>query len=107
MSKNISFLRKIVKTNYGVNTSISEEMFKNLGINTRIAPNSLKRRKEAEINKKLSNKVTGKKLKDKIKATFSFLIRNKTYKGTRHKLQLPVRGQRTHTNAKTKKKFKY
>jgi ribosomal protein S13 len=35
-----------------------------------------------------------------------FLSKIKTYKGVRHKLGYPVRGQRTHTNAKTKK-FKF
>ncbi len=30
----------------------------------------------------------------------------KTYKGIRHRKGLPVRGQRTHTNAKTRKKSK-
>ncbi len=31
----------------------------------------------------------------------------KTYRGIRHRKGLPVRGQRTHTNAKTVKKQKY
>jgi small subunit ribosomal protein S13 len=33
-------------------------------------------------------------------------LRIRSYKGTRHKNSLPVRGQRTHTNAQTQKKFK-
>lgn len=36
----------------------------------------------------------------------SFLVDLKSYSGVRHKKNLPVRGQRTHTNAKTKKKLK-
>lgn len=35
-----------------------------------------------------------------------FLKENKSYRGIRHKIRLPVRGQRTHTNAKTRKKKK-
>lgn len=35
-----------------------------------------------------------------------FLKDNKSYRGIRHKIRLPVRGQRTHTNAKTRKKKK-
>jgi small subunit ribosomal protein S13 len=31
----------------------------------------------------------------------------KTYRGIRHRKGLPVRGQRTHTNAKTVKKQRY
>lgn len=35
------------------------------------------------------------------------LIKLKTYRGTRHKMKLPSHGQRTHTNGKTKQKFRY
>jgi small subunit ribosomal protein S13 len=45
-------------------------------------------------------------LKKKIDDTKKKLINLKLYKGFRHKDGLPVRGQRTHTNAKTQKKFK-
>lgn len=34
------------------------------------------------------------------------LILIKNYRGSRHLLKLPVRGQRTHSNAHTQKKFK-
>lgn len=34
------------------------------------------------------------------------LIEAKTYRGRRHELGLPARGQRTHTNAQTARKFK-
>lgn len=33
-----------------------------------------------------------------------FLQDNKSYRGIRHRIKLPVRGQRTHTNAKTRRK---
>ncbi len=35
-----------------------------------------------------------------------FLKEIRSYRGVRHKARLPVRGQRTHTNAKTTKKKK-
>jgi ribosomal protein S13 len=35
----------------------------------------------------------------------NFLLTN-SYRGLRHKLNMPVRGQRTHTNAKTRRKRK-
>ena len=43
-------------------------------------------------------------LKNEIKGRINFLLEQKTYKGVRHKLKYPVRGQRTRTNAKTTKK---
>jgi small subunit ribosomal protein S13 len=104
-NKKVTFLENFVLKNFGVNISISVEIFKSLGINSRINPNNLKRKKQAEINKKFSQITTGKKLKDKIKTAYTFLFQNKTYKGIRHKLKYPARGQRTHTNAKTKKKL--
>jgi ribosomal protein S13 len=36
--------------------------------------------------------------------TLKFLVANKSYRGNRHEYRFPVRGQRTHTNAKTAKK---
>lgn len=39
--------------------------------------------------------------------SINFLKKIKNYRGLRHKYFLPVRGQRTHTNAKTCKKKKF
>ena len=47
-----------------------------------------------------------KNLKGKTYEFIEFLIKTRTYKGVRHKLKYPARGQRTHTNAKTSKKKK-
>ena len=41
------------------------------------------------------------------KQNVRFLVELNTYKGIRHKDSLPVRGQRTRTNSKTKKKNKF
>nr|YP_010041742.1 ribosomal protein S13 [Cyanophora sudae]QPB15074.1 ribosomal protein S13 [Cyanophora sudae] len=46
-------------------------------------------------------------LQNQIKSNFKRLVQISSYKGIRHTLKLPVRGQRTHTNAKTKKLIKY
>nr|AIU44683.1 ribosomal protein S13 [Cyanophora paradoxa] len=46
-------------------------------------------------------------LQNQIKANFKNLVQISSYRGIRHTLKLPVRGQRTHTNSKTKKKIKY
>jgi small subunit ribosomal protein S13 len=44
-------------------------------------------------------------LKTKIRRVVNFYVKLKNYKGIRHNLGYPVRGQRTHTNAKTRKKI--
>lgn len=42
-------------------------------------------------------------LKSKIKKNIQHLVEIKCYRGLRHIKRLPVRGQRTHTNARTRK----
>jgi small subunit ribosomal protein S13 len=106
-NKNTSFLKKFISNNLGVGQSTGRNLFKTLGLNVRIVSNIIKEKQINEVNKKVQIKPLGKKLKDNIINSINFLSKNKTYKGIRHKLKYPVRGQRTHTNAKTKKKFKY
>jgi small subunit ribosomal protein S13 len=53
-----------------------------------------------------NNLIVGDELKRQIREDILKLIDAKTYRGTRHALGLPVRGQRTHTNANTARKFK-
>lgn len=48
----------------------------------------------------------GDELKRSIRDDIMRLIEAKTYRGKRHSLALPVRGQNTGTNAKTARKFK-
>ena len=55
----------------------------------------------------LKNIILGKKLYTSVKENLEFLSKIKTYRGLRHKFKYPSRGQRTHTNAKTKQKFKF
>jgi small subunit ribosomal protein S13 len=53
-----------------------------------------------------NNLVVGDELKRAIREDILKLIDAKTYRGARHVAGLPVRGQRTHTNASTAGKFK-
>jgi len=47
------------------------------------------------------------KFKARIKKRLYFFWNIKLYRGIRHMLRLPARGQRTHTNGRTKRKFKF
>ena len=102
-----SFLKILTENNYGIGLKTGNVFFKKLGLNSRINPKTFKRKQINEINKRSQSTLSGKKLKENKKNIILFLSKNKTYKGIRHKLKYPARGQRTHTNAKTKKKFKY
>jgi len=89
---------------FGVDEKIKKSFFKKFGLNSRLAPNVLTVKQKQKLNWFLTKFTTGKKLKERIKNCISFVINNKSYKGTRHKFYYPTRGQRTHTNAKTRKK---
>lgn len=43
--------------------------------------------------------------KTRLGISLSRLVKTKSYRGQRHKLRLPVRGQRTHTNSKTQRRL--
>jgi len=92
---------------YGINKFQSKKICKNIGINPQITLNKLKNnhvnRIIIYINKNLKVEQLLKKSKiDKLNE----LLEIKSNRGIRQNLGLPVRGQRTHTNAKTSKKLK-
>lgn len=52
-----------------------------------------------------NNYVVQQDLKKEVQENIQRLVRIKSYRGLRHLENLPVRGQRTHTNARTQKKL--
>ena len=99
------FVNKKLKVK-GLGKSRSTNISLNVGLNTRTNPKILKLKQYTKVEKQIKTLETGKKLINSKIENINFLLKNKTYKGVRHKLRYPVRGQRTHTNAKTKKKIK-
>ena len=91
----------------GINKPKIKSFYNYIGLNSRISAVKFKRRQLSTLNQKITKIETGKKLKEKIKNIINFSIKIRTYKGMRHKLRYPTRGQRTHTNAKTRRKFKH
>lgn len=92
---------------YGINEYKSKKICKNVGINPQITVNKLKNyqvnRLINYINKNLKiEQVLRQSKKDRLNE----LLEIKSNRGIRQSLGLPVRGQRTHTNAKTSRKFK-
>jgi small subunit ribosomal protein S13 len=92
---------------YGINEYQSKKICKNVGINPQITINKLKNyqvnRLISYINKNLKIEQA---LKQQKKNRLNELLEIKSNRGIRQSLGLPVRGQRTHTNAKTAKKYK-
>jgi small subunit ribosomal protein S13 len=92
---------------YGINQYQSKKICKNIGINPQTTINQLKKNQLNRlinyINKNIKIEQLLKKERKDIK---NHLLMIKTNRGIRSNLGLPVRGQRTHTNAKTSKKLR-
>jgi small subunit ribosomal protein S13 len=89
---------------YGIGFSLSRKILKEAGINPQTKVKDLK---DDEINKirdviDKNCKVEG-ELRSQISSDIKRLMEIGSYRGLRHKKGLPVRGQRTRTNARTRK----
>jgi small subunit ribosomal protein S13 len=94
-----------LQKNFGIGIKKVNQIFAYTGLNSRLQPKTLKKDHTVLINNQLLGLKTGKQLQHEIKEFIEFAVKSQSYKGIRHKLRYPVRGQRTHTNAKTTKKL--
>lgn len=105
--KNTEAKLNSLRSSLGTKKLIPRILINKLGINSRVKQNFILESKTNLLAIHLSKYKLGSKLKNQIEKNISFIKSTKTYKGIRHKASLPVRGQRTHTNAKTSKKGKF
>jgi small subunit ribosomal protein S13 len=92
---------------YGLSKTTSSDLCKKLGLSPTFLVLNLSNEQFTELIKcieSLNLIIAGDLLKLKL-LTINRFISIKSYKGIRRKRGLPVRGQRTHTNAKTAKKI--
>merc|ERR1712070_220381 len=92
-------LTKIV----GIGRLKSKKICHELGIQSSCTLDLLQESQYKKLRKLLNIELTGKRLIQKQKSDINQLIQKRCYRGFRHKNNLPVRGQRTHSNAKTQK----
>jgi len=80
---------------------------KSIGINLRKSyPKGLSKKQALKARKIMQEYKLGDSLRKKIRKTSEYLTNTiKSYRGLRNKNGLPSRGQRTKTNAKTKKRI--
>lgn len=104
-SKSSSFLKANTK-NYGIGLNTLKKFKSKVGLNTRIKSILWNNFHSTQFIKMTKLLILNKSLKLFNRNTIEFMQGLRTYKGIRHKLKYPCRGQRTHTNAKTVKKFK-
>lgn len=89
---------------YGVGRRLSNEIIGKLGLDPNMRANKLNEDDVAKINAMLQSEyVVEGDLRRQIQNNIKRLISIHAYRGTRHRLGLPVRGQRTRTNARTRK----
>lgn len=103
--KQNNLLKKRIFLNvFGIALKTKQLYFNQFGINNRINLLNITDKKINKINKKLNLIVKGKKLIFTINKHIAFYKKLYNYRGIRHKQLKPVRGQRTKTNAKTRRK---
>nr|YP_010118000.1 ribosomal protein S13 [Phytophthora captiosa]QPN54011.1 ribosomal protein S13 [Phytophthora captiosa] len=92
---------------YGINEYQSKKICKNIGINPQITLNKLKNNHVNRLINYINKNLKVEQLLKKAKTErLNELVEIKSNRGIRQSQGLPIRGQRTHTNAKTSKKLK-
>jgi small subunit ribosomal protein S13 len=89
---------------FGIGRSLAKKMLSDLKIEASRKTKDLTEDEVVKIRAYIDNnfKVEG-DLRREVTQNIKRLIEVNTYRGIRHKRGLPVRGQRTHTNARTRK----
>ncbi len=91
---------------YGIGKTLSLKICNQLGLNENVKINQLNDAQIEKISQLISeNFIFGTELKQKLHKQKIRLVRISSYRGFRHKQGLPCRGQRTHTNANSARKF--
>lgn len=89
---------------YGIGLKFSRDILNKIGISFDKRVKDLTDSEVASIQKEISsNYLTEGDLRKEIRLNIRRLQDIGSYRGTRHKRSLPVRGQRTKTNARTRK----
>ena len=89
---------------HGIGLYSSKKICKQLNISETTRVNQLSEEQVLKIREYIdtNHKVEGDLRRD-ISVNIKRLVDHATYRGSRHKKKLPVRGQRTHCNARTRK----
>jgi small subunit ribosomal protein S13 len=90
---------------YGIGSSTAKKICKKLKIDPYLRTNEISEEKTSEVRHLLEKEryLLEGDLRRKVSADIKRLSDIGCYRGIRHVKKLPVRGQRTHTNARTRK----
>lgn len=89
---------------YGVGRKVSNQIIAKLGLNPNMRAHQLTQDDIARINTLLQGEyIVEGDLRRQVQNNIKRLVNIHCYRGSRHRLGLPVRGQRTRTNSRTRK----
>lgn len=88
---------------FGIGRKTSEEILKNAGVDESIRVNKWSDQQVAAIREEVDQIITEGQLRSELQMNIKRLMDIGSYRGIRHRRGLPVRGQRTKTNARTRK----
>lgn len=95
----------LAKTFYGIGTETATQICSKLGFYPGMRMHQLTEQQTMAVTKELSEMTIDSKLLSQVRANIKMKREIGSYTGLRHSMGLPVRGQRTKTNAKTARKL--
>ncbi|HPC84461.1 MAG TPA: 30S ribosomal protein S13 [Thermoanaerobaculaceae bacterium] len=88
---------------YGIGRSLSKSVLKRADVDPMVRVKDLSEDEIRRITKVIQEEKTEGDLRKEVAMNIKRLMEIGCYRGVRHRRGLPVRGQRTHTNARTRK----
>jgi small subunit ribosomal protein S13 len=88
---------------YGIGRSLSQSILKRANVDPMVRVKDLSEDEVRRITKVIQDEKVEGDLRKEVAMNIKRLMEIGCYRGVRHRRGLPVRGQRTHTNARTRK----
>ena len=89
---------------YGIGNAVAEEIIKKLALDPNMRAHNLTDEDVSKLNAMLTSEyLLEGDLRRQVQNNIKRLISTSSYRGMRHRVGLPTRGQRTSTNARTRK----
>jgi len=88
---------------YGIGRNLSRQILKAANVNLDTKAKDLTEDELSRIRKEIDNHTVEGDLRREVNMNIKTKMEINSYQGTRHKKNLPVRGQRTNRNARTRK----
>ncbi len=88
---------------YGIGRNLSNKILKDANVDVNKRANSLTNDELGRIRDEINKYTTEGDLRREVNMNIKTQMEINSYRGTRHKKGLPVRGQRTNRNARTRK----